>query len=59
MVKYPPAIAGDVRDVCSILGSGRSSGVGNDNPLQYYCLENFMNRRTGQAIVYGVTKNQT
>ena len=28
-----------------ILGSGRSSGEGNDNPLQYSCLENPMDRR--------------
>ena len=26
-----------------IPGSGRSSGEGNGNPLQYYCLENSMN----------------
>ena len=25
--------------------SGRSPGEGNDNPLQYYCLENPMDRR--------------
>ena len=25
-------------------GSGRSSGEGNGNPLQYYCLENPMDR---------------
>ena len=59
VVKNPPANAGDVRDACLILGSGRSSGVGNDNPLQYYCLENSIDRRTEQATVYGVTKNQT
>ena len=27
-------------DLGSILGSGRSSGEGNGNPLQYSCLEN-------------------
>ena len=37
MVKNPPANAGDVG---SILGSGRSPGEGNGNPLQYSCLEN-------------------
>ena len=31
-------------DVGSIPGSGRSSGGGNDNPLQYSCLENSMDR---------------
>ena len=30
-----------------ILGSGRSSGVGNSNPLQYSCLENAMDRGAG------------
>ena len=32
-------------DVGSIPGSGRSSGEGNGNPLQYSCLENSMDRR--------------
>ena len=27
-------------DLGSILGSGISSGKGNGNPLQYFCLEN-------------------
>ena len=27
-------------DLGSIPGSGRSSGEGNGNPLQYFCLEN-------------------
>ena len=31
-------------DPSSIPGSGRSSGEGNGNPLQYYCLENSMDR---------------
>ena len=35
MVKNPPANAGDVRDVGSVPGSGRSPGGGNGNPLQY------------------------
>ena len=39
MVKNPPANAGDVRNVGSIPGSGRSPGKGNGNPLQYSCLE--------------------
>ena len=37
-----PANAGDTRELGSILGSGRSSREGNDNPLQYSCLENPM-----------------
>ena len=31
-------------DPGSIPGSGRSTGEGNGNPLQYYCLENPMDR---------------
>ena len=46
MVKNPPANAGDVRDVGSIPGSGRSRGGGNCNPLQYSCLENTADRST-------------
>ena len=40
MVKNPPANAGDIRDTDSIPGSGRSSGGGHGNPLQYSSLEN-------------------
>ena len=40
MVKNPPAKAGDTVDMSLILGLGRSPGGGNDNPLQYSCLEN-------------------
>ena len=35
---------GDIRDVGSIPGSGRSPGGGYGNPLQYSCLENLMDR---------------
>ena len=38
------ANTGDVRDAGSIPESGRSSGGGNGNPLQYSCLENLMDR---------------
>ena len=44
MVKNPLANAGEVRDVGSIPGSGSSPGRGHDNPLQYSCLENPMDR---------------
>ena len=40
VVKNPPANAGDIRDVGSIPGLGRSHGGGHGNPLQYSCLEN-------------------
>ena len=44
VVKSPPVNAGDIRDVGSIPGWGRSPGVGNGYPLQYSCLENSMDR---------------
>ena len=34
--------------------SGRSPGEGNDNPLQYSCLKNPMDRGFWWAIVHGV-----
>ena len=44
VVKNPPANAGDTGDVGLIPGRGRSPGGGNDNPLQYSCLENPMDK---------------
>ena len=46
MVKNPPVNAGDWG---LILGSERSPGEGNDNPLQYSCLGNPMDRGAWQA----------
>ena len=43
----------------SIPGSGRPPGEGNGNPLQYSCLENFMDRGAWQATVLGVAKSWT
>ena len=45
-VKNPPANAGDVREVGSIPGSGRSPGGGHGNPLLYSCLENLLEQRS-------------
>jgi len=42
VVKNLPANEGDIKDSCSIPRSGRSPGEGNGSPLQYSCLENFM-----------------
>ena len=39
-------------DPGEIPGLGRSTGKGNGNPLQYYCLENPMDRGTWQATVH-------
>ena len=58
-VKNPPANAGDVRDVGSIPGLGRSPGGGHGNSLQSSCLENPMDRGAWQAIVCGVTESRT
>ena len=58
VVKNPPAKAGDIRDVGSVSGSGKSLGVGNGNPLQYSSLENPMDREAWWATVHGVTKSQ-
>ena len=44
VVKNPPAKAGDIRDVGSVPGLGRSPRDGNGNPLQYSCLDNLMDR---------------
>ena len=44
VVKNPPANEGDVRDAGSVPESGRPSGRGHGNPLQYPCLENPMDR---------------
>ena len=59
MVKNLSASAGDARDVGSNPGSGRSPGGGRDNLLQYFCLENPMDRGTWQATVHRVAKSQT
>ena len=59
MVKNPPANAGDIRDMGSVPGLGRSPGGGHRNPLQYSCLENPMDRGAWRATVHGVAKNQT
>ena len=59
VVKNPPAHAGDTRDMGSISGLGRSPEEGNDNPIQYSCLENSMDRGAWRVTVHGVAKNQT
>ena len=57
--KNPLANAGDIRDTGSIPGSGRSSGGGHGNPLQYFCLESPMDRGAWPVTVHGDTKSQT
>ena len=50
MVNNPLANAGEAGDSSSIPRSGRSSGEGNDNPLEYSCLENSMDRGAWWAL---------
>ena len=57
MVKNPPANAGDIREVGSIPGSGRSPAEGHGNPLQYSCLEYLVDRGARQAVVHKVAKS--
>ena len=45
-------------DLGSIPGLGRSPGGGHGDPLQYSCLENYMDRGAWQATVGGVTKSR-
>ena len=59
VVRNPCASTGDIRDVGSIPGSGRSSGGGHGNTLSYTCLENPMDRGPWRATVHRVVKNQT
>ena len=62
---FPDNSDGDKESDCnagdpgSSPGSGKSPGERNDNPLQYSCLENSMDRGAWQATVHGVTKSQT
>ena len=59
VLKESPANAGDAGDVGSIPGSGRSPGRRNGNLLQYYCLENPMDRGPWPATVHSVIKSWT
>ena len=59
VVKILPATAGEVRDVGSILWSGRSPGGGNGNAFQYSCPENPMHRGAWWATVHRVTESDT
>ena len=52
-VKNPPAMQGDPS---SIPGSGRSPREGHGNPLQYFCMENSMDRGASRAIVHRVAR---
>ena len=51
--------AEDTGNMGSIPGSGRSSGEGDGNPLQYSCLKNPMDTGAWWATVHEVTKSWT
>ena len=57
--KNPLAIAGVVRDLGSIPGLERYPGGEYGNPLQYFCLENPMDRGAWWAAVHGGEKSRT
>ena len=57
VVKNPPADAGDIRDMGLIPGLGRSPGGGHGNPLQYFFLENLMDRGAWRATVHRVAQS--
>ena len=59
VVKNPRGNAGDVKDMGSVPGLGRSPEGGNGNPLQYPCLESPIDRGAWRATVHGVTQSQT
>ena len=49
----------NVGDLGLISQSGRSPGEGNGYSLQYFCLQNPMDRGEWRATVQGITKSQT
>jgi len=53
VVKNPSANAGDIRDMGSIPGLGRSPGEGHGNPLQDSCLENPWTEEPGRLQSIG------
>ena len=57
--KSLPANAGDTGDAGSVPESGRSSGGGHGNPLQYSCLENPTDRGAWWATVHRITQSWT
>ena len=58
VVKNPPATAGDIKDLGSIPGWGRSPGKGHGNPLQYSCLENSMVRGGWWVTVHRIMESE-
>ena len=59
MVKNLPGSSGDLRDVGSIPGLGRSPGGGHGYPLQYSCKENPHGQRSLVGSDHRVAKSRT
>ena len=59
MGKETSCNTGDTGDVGLIPGSGRSSGGGHSNSIQYSCLENPMDRGPWKVTVHRVTEIRT
>ena len=49
----------NAEDLGSIPGLGISPGDGHGNPLQYFCLENPVDRETWQATIHSVSESDT
>ena len=49
----------DIRDTRSNPGLGRSPGEGHDNPLQYSCLENPIDKGAWRDTAHRVPNSQT
>ena len=63
-ISFPGGSVGEesvcnVADPGSVPGWGRSPGEGNDNPFQYSCLENSMDRGAMWTAVRGVAESWT
>ena len=59
VVKSPLVNAGGIRDMGSVPGQERSPEGACSNPLQYFCLENPMDRGAQWAMVHSITNKVT
>ena len=59
VVKNPPANARDLTNMGLIPGLGRSPAGEHENPLQYSCLENPIDRGAGGLQSVGRTESDT
>ena len=59
MLKKSACNVGGLGPIPNVGGLGRSPGEGIGNLLQYFCLENSMDKGVLWAIVNGVSKSRT